>query len=295
MNFKDIVVIAMNKGILNMIKSDKHYLKLKYKLIFNQRLNLDNPQTYNEKIQWLKLYDRKPEYTEMVDKYEAKKYVSNIIGGEYIIPTLGIWEKFKDIEFEKLPSKFVLKATHTSGNVFICKDKEKIDYKKLKKQINKWIKRKYYYIHREWPYKNVKPRIIVEKYMEDKNVDNLKDYKLFCFHGKVETILVCSNRRGNFKNTDFYDRQWNLMPFVRQNHINNPEGIEKPKNLGEMLDIAEKLSKNIPFVRVDLYEINGKVYFGELTFYPSAGFEGFKPEKYDKILGDMLKLPSKSS
>ena len=283
----------MNKNFFKWIPDEK-YIKTKYKLEMDKKLNLKNPQTFNEKLQWLKLYDRNPEYTKMVDKYEAKKYVSDIIGQEYIIPTLGVWDKFEDIEFDKLPKQFVLKPTHTSGNVFICKDKEKINYKQLRKMINKWLKRDYYLVHREWPYKNIKPKIIAEQYMVDDSGMKLKDYKFFCFNGIAQTILVCSNRNESFKNTNFYDINWNLQPFTREKHKNSNEQIKKPKNLDEMITVAEKLSKDIPFVRVDLYEINGKVYFGELTFYPSSGFEGFEPEEWDKKLGAMLELPTKN-
>lgn len=285
----NVIVYLMNKGHFKWL-NDETYLKIKYRIIMNKKLNLNNPETFNEKLQWLKLYDRKPEYTNMVDKYEAKKYVENIIGEEYIIPTLGVWEKFEDIDFEKLPNQFVLKPTHTSGNVFICKDKNKIDYKKLKKEVNQWLKRKYYYIHREWPYKNIQPRILCEKYIEEKGMKILNDYKFFCFNGKVKTILVCSNRNGDFKNTDFYNVTWNKMNFTRENYTNNTKIIEKPKKLEEMINISETLAKDIPFVRVDLYEVDKKVFFGELTFYPSSGFEGFKPSKYDRIFGDMIIL-----
>lgn len=289
----NILLYLMNKNFFKWIPDEK-YIKIKYKLEMNQKFNLKEPRTFNEKLQWLKLYDRKPEYTKMVDKYEAKKYVANIIGKKYIIPTLGVWDKFEDIEFDKLPKQFVLKPTHTSGNVFICKDKEKINYKQLRKMINKWLKRDYYLVHREWPYKNIKPKIIAEQYMVDDSGMKLKDYKFFCFNGIAQTILVCSNRNGSFKNTNFYDINWNLQPFTREKHKNSNEQIKKPKNLDEMITVAEKLSKDIPFVRVDLYEINGKVYFGELTFYPSSGFEGFEPEEWDKKLGDMLELPTKN-
>lgn len=289
----NVLLYLMNKNFFKWIPDEK-YITIKYKLETNQKLNLKEPKTFNEKLQWLKLYDRNPEYTKMVDKYEAKKYVADIIGQEYIIPTLGVWDKFEDIEFDKLPKQFVLKPTHTSGNVFICKDKEKINYKQLRKMINKWLKRDYYLVHREWPYKNIKPKIIAEQYMVDDSGMKLKDYKFFCFNGIAQTILVCSNRNGSFKNTNFYDINWNLQPFTREKHKNSNEQIKKPKNLDEMITVAEKLSKDIPFVRVDLYEINGKVYFGELTFYPSSGFEGFEPEEWDKKLGDMLELPTKN-
>ena len=289
----NVLLYLMNKNFFKWIPDEK-YIKIKYKLEMNQKFNLKEPRTFNEKLQWLKLYDRKPEYTKMVDKYEAKKYVADIIGEEYIIPTLGVWDKFEDIDFTKLPNQFVLKPTHASGNVFICKDKEKINYKQLRKMINKWLKRDYYLVHREWPYKNIKPKIIAEQYMVDDSGMKLKDYKFFCFNGIAQTILVCSNRNGSFKNTNFYDINWNLQPFTREKHKNSNEQIKKPKNLDEMITVAEKLSKDIPFVRVDLYEINGKVYFGELTFYPSSGFEGFEPEEWDKKLGDMLELPTKN-
>ena len=289
----NVLLYLMNKNFFKWIPDEK-YITIKYKLEMNQKLNLKEPKTFNEKLQWLKLYDRNPEYTKMVNKYEAKKYVADIIGQEYIISTLGVWDKFEDIEFDKLPKQFVLKPTHTSGNVFICKDKEKINYNQLRKMINKWLKRDYYLVHREWPYKNIKPKIIAEQYMVDDSGMKLKDYKFFCFNGIAQTILVCSNRNGSFKNTNLYDINWNLQPFTREKHKNSNEQIKKPKNLDEMITVAEKLSKDIPFVRVDLYEINGKVYFGELTFYPSSGFEGFEPEEWDKKLGDMLELPTKN-
>lgn len=286
------MLIKINKHSL-IILTDKMYIKTRYKLVFNKKINLKNPTTFNEKLQWLKLYDRNPEYTKMVDKYEAKEYVSNIIGKKYIIPTLGVWKNFEDIDFSKLPNQFVLKCTHDSGGLVICKDKSKLNINEAKRKITKSLKKNYFYAEREWPYKNVKPKIIAEQYMVDDSGMKLKDYKFFCFNGIAQTILVCSNRNGSFKNTNFYDINWNLQPFTRENHKNNNEQIKKPKNLDEMITIAEKLSKDIPFVRVDLYEINRKVYFGELTFYPSSGFEGFEPEEWDKKLGNMLELPTK--
>jgi len=264
-----ILLYLDSKNILRI--NDKKYIELLYQKKLKRKINLDNPRTFNEKIQWLKLNDRNPEYTKMVDKYKVKEYVGNIIGNEYIIPTLGVWDKFEEIDFDRLPNQFVLKCTHDSGCIVICKNKEKLNIESAKKKLDRALKTNYYYAGREWPYKNVKPRIIAEQYMEEKGEDQIKDYKIFCFNGKAKIILVCSNRNGNFKNTDFYDCDWNLMPFTREKHINNQKGIAKPGNLVEMLSIAEKLSNNIPFVRVDLYEINGKVYFGELTFYPSSG------------------------
>ena len=278
------IIIKMN--VLKYL-NDQLYLKILYKVIRKEKLDLDNPKTFNEKLQWLKINDRKDIYTTMVDKYEVKQYVTDKIGKKYVIPTIGVYEKFDEIDFGKLPSQFVMKCTHDSGGLVVCDNKNELNIIAAKKKINQSLKKNFYYAGREWPYKNVKPRIIIEKYMGS----NLNDYKIFCFNGEPRFTLVCSNRCGNDKNTDFYDNDWKLLPFTRENHKNNPKGIDKPKNLSEMLDIARKLSKGIPFVRVDLYDIDNQVYFGELTFYPSAGFEGFHPAEWDKKLGDMIKLP----
>ena len=288
---KKIGIYILNKIKFKNIK-DETILKIKYYFVMGKKLDLLKPKTFNEKLQWLKLYDRNPEYAKMVDKYEAKKYVSNIVGDEYVIQTLGIYNNFEEIDFDNLPNQFVIKPTHTSGNIFICKDKNKINYKELNKTINKWLKRKYYYIHREWAYKNVKPKIIIEKYMATEKQKELIDYKFFCFNGEPKFIYVSeglSNHKTakisfadmNYKKTEFYRKDY--KPFT-----NLPP---KPKNFEKMKELAKKLSKNIPFVRVDFYEIENKVFFSELTFYPCAGYIPFEPEKYDKILGDMLELP----
>lgn len=286
MRFINRIMIYLVKKI-SFLFSDQIYLQILYFLIFRNRLNLNNVKTFNEKLQWLKIYDRNNKYTLMVDKYLVKKYVSNIINEKHIIPTLGIYNSFNEIDFDKLPNEFVIKCTHDSGGVVICNNKEIFDKKKANNKIKKCLKKNFYYASREWPYKNVVPRIIIEKYMGC----NINDYKIFCFNGKPKFTLVCSNREGKKKNTDFYDNDWNLLPFTREKHTNNIYGIKKPKNFERMLEIARLLSKDIPFVRVDLYEINSKIYFGELTFYPSGGFEGFNPKEWDKIIGDMLVLP----
>lgn len=287
---KKTIIILMNLGIFNWL-TDINFLKLKYRLVINKKLNIENYQTFNEKLQWLKLYNRNPEYTKMVDKYEAKKYVADIIGQEYIIPTLGVWDKFEDIDFDILPNQFVLKPTHTSGDIFICKDKEKINHKKLKKMVNKWLKRNYYFIHREWPYKYIKPRIIAEKYMETNEQKELIDYKFFCFNGNPKVILVCSERFSSDNMCEtWFDENWNFLDIIESNHRVNKK-IKKPINFSQMMEFSKKLSRDIPFIRVDFYEINGKIYFGELTFFPAAGFEKFEPEEWDKKLGDMLELP----
>ena len=261
----------------------------------SNKLNLKEPQTFNEKIQWLKLYDRKPEYSNMVDKYEVRKYITEKIGEEYLIPLVGVYEKFEDINFEKLPDQFVLKPNHTSGNVFICTDKSNINYNKLKKEVNAWLKRRYYWVHREWQYKDVKPKIICEKYLKDDSLDGLKDYKFMCFNGEVKCSFICSNRNSQKGlNIDFYDMDWNLLPFQRH-YPRSGILIPKPKNFDKMVEISERLSRNIPFVRVDFYETNGQLYFGELTFHPGSGYEEFTPESYDYLLGSWIKLPSKNA
>lgn len=280
--------------IKNMIP-DKIYLKLMYRHRMKKKLNLKKPQTFNEKLQWLKLYNRNPKYTKMVDKYEAKKYVADIIGEEYIIPTLGVWNNVEDIEFENLPNQFVLKCTHDSGGVIICKDKKKFNIENAKKKLKDSLKQNFYYKGREWPYKNVKPRIIAEKFMCDDNTDELNDYKFMCFNGKVKCSFTCTERRSSSGlKVTFFDNEWHKMPFERHYPSSDKE-IKKPINYDLMLKISEKLSKNMDFVRVDLYEINGKVYFGELTFFPGCGMEEFIPDKWDKILGNWLELTQKNN
>lgn len=286
----NVLLYLMNKNFFKWILDEK-YIKIKYKLEMNQKFNLKEPRTFNEKLQWLKLYDRKPEYTKMVDKYEAKKYVANIIGKKYIIPTLGVWDKFEDIDFTKLPNQFVLKPTHASGNVFICKNKDEIDYKKLKKTVQKWLKRNYYLVHREWPYKNVKPRIIAEEYMEDQ-IGELIDYKVYAFNGQCDYVMVCFDRIKGETKFIYYDRNWNIKKEFSKDGIKYGDTIkiEKPKNLDKMFEFAEILSKNIPFVRVDFYESNGNLYFGELTFYPSAGFDNTRTKDCQEYLDKQLKV-----
>lgn len=270
---------------------DATFLKKLFECKMGKKLNLTNPQTFNEKLQWLKLHDRKPEYTMMVDKYAVKKYVADIIGEEYIIPTLGVWEHFDEINFENLPNQFVLKCTHDSGGLVICKDKSKLDILSAKKKIERSLRRNYYWSGREWPYKNVKPRIIAEPYMEDKKTHELIDYKFMCFNGDIKCIFTCSERfSADGLKVTFFDKEWNVMPFER--HYPASKNIpKKPKKFNEMMMFAEKLSQNIPFVRADFYEINNKVLFGELTFFPGNGLEEFTPEEWDYKLGSWLKLP----
>lgn len=286
-----IIVFLNNRGLH--IIGDEKYLKILYKLVFDKDLNLINPQTFNEKIQWLKINDRKEIYTKMVDKYEAKNYVADIIGKEYIIPTIGIYNKLSDIDLSKLPDKFVMKCTHDSGGLIICKDKKQLNFNKEKKKIAKSLKRNFYYSGREWPYKNVKPRIIVEKYMEESDKKELKDYKLFCFNGIPQIVLVCSERYSSKNMCEtWFDMNWNLIDVVESGHRIDTT-ISQPKKFKEMIALSKKLSNGIPFIRVDWYEIKGKLYFGELTFYPASGFEKFEPEEWNYILGKWLQLPNK--
>ena len=286
---KKIQYIPLKIDMLGILRlDDKTFLKLKYRLNISKELNLKCPKTFNEKLQWLKLYDRKDIYTTMVDKNDVKKYVSDIIGSKYIIPTIGLYDKFEDINFDSLPKQFVIKCTHDSGGLIICKDKNKLNIKQARKKIKRSLKKNYYYFGREWPYKNLKPKIIVEKYMEDENDSSMHDYKIHCFNGKAKYILVCTDREEELKET-FFDIEWNISPFKRPNHEID-KNIKKPSGLSSMIQLAEKLSKNIPFLRVDFYQINGKIYFGELTFFPAAGFAKFEPEEWDEKLGKLIDL-----
>src|SRR5699024_7450366 len=257
--------------------------------VMGYKPNLKNPQTYNEKLQWLKLNDHNPLYTQLVDKYKVRDYIANEIGREHLVPLYGVWDTAEEIDFDTLQNEFVLKANHTSGDVFICKDKEKTDLNLLKKQISKWIKRNYYWKSREWPYKDVRPKIIAEKYLKEFE-HGLIDYKIMCFNGKALCTFVCTKR-----NTEeglhitIVDRDWNILLVCRKN-TPRENFVEKPTTYNSMLSYAEKLSKDMPFVRVDLYEMKEKIMFGELTFYPASGFEGFSPSEWDKKFGDWLKL-----
>lgn len=268
---------------------DKLFLQLKFWLIMRRKLDLKNPKTFNEKLQWLKLYNRKPIYTQMVDKVEAKRYVSNIIGEEYIIPTLGVYDSVDEIDFNALPNQFVLKCTHDSGGIVVCKDKSKLDVEAAKNKLRKGLKINYYYQNREWPYKQVKPRIIAEQYMVDESGYELKDYKFFCFDGKVGLLFVATDRGSKNEETkfDFFDAEFKHLPFTN-GHPNTIKPIIVPEGFEKMKEIAARLSKGHPHLRVDLYNVNGKIYFGELTFYHWSGMIPFVPEEWDYKLGEMI-------
>ena len=289
--YQRIIGVLDTKGFFNWM-SDKSYIRFMFRVNMKKRLNLKNPETFNEKLQWLKLYDRKSVYSTMVDKAAAKDYVASIIGDQYIIPTLGIWDRFEDIDFDALPDQFVLKCTHDSGGLVICKDKNSLDLESARNKINRSLKKEYYLYGREWPYKNVKPRIIAEQYMHDESGSELTDYKLHCFNGNLRMTLVCTERftEGGLKE-DFYDEDWTHMDLKRPAHSNSGRHISRPQQYDLMRELAAKLSENIPFSRIDFYEIGTKVYFGEITFFPLSGFQGFEPEKWDLELGNWIKLP----
>ncbi len=288
---------SVSKGAKKFIKNalrllpDKTYLKLRYRAVFKRKLNVKNPKTYNEKLQWMKLYDRNPLYTRLVDKYDVRDFVTDRIGEEHLIPCLGVWDKFEDINFDELPDQFVLKGTHDSGSVYICRDKSKIDKVALKKHFDEALRDNQYYGGREWAYKNLKGRIIAEEFMIDDSGIGLKDYKFFCFGGEVKAMFIATDRgvEGQDVKFDFFDRDFNHLPF-RHGHENAVNTPQKPEGYEEMLVLAEKLAEGLRHVRVDLYNINGKIYFGEMTFYHHCGFVPFEPEEWDDTFGSWISL-----
>lgn len=286
------MLCALN-GLYNDMPDDE-YLKRMFRAEFGYTPDFDNPVTLNEKLQWLKLYNRKPIYTRLVDKYEAKGIVTGIIGEEYIIPTLGVWDRFDDIDFDKLPNQFVLKCTHDSGGLVICRNKSKLDIEKARKKINKSLKTNYYFRGREWPYKNVKPRIIAEEYMTDApDTDELTDYKFYCFNGYVDCVLVCYDRASGDTKFYFFDKDWKLKRYNKRGK-DAPEGfsLPKPPEMDKMFSIAATLSKGIPFLRVDLYNSRGHIYFGELTLYPASGYDVNRLRETDEYFGKLVDLNS---
>lgn len=280
--------MKVNKNQILDLLSDKIFLKLKYLYIFHKKLDLKSPETFNEKLQWLKLYNRNPLYTQLVDKLLVRNYVEKRIGKGYLIPLLGVWKNFSEINFDKLPKEFVLKPNHTSGDIFICHNKADINYRELKKLICYWLRRDYYKLHREWPYKDVQRKIIAETLLKTEDNKSLIDYKFFCFNGVPKIMFVATDREIDTK-FDFFDMDFNHLDLIN-GHPNAKQIINKPKNFEKMKILAAKLSKDIPHVRVDFYEVNGKVYFGEMTFFHWSGFVKFEPEEWDYKLGKMLDL-----
>lgn len=274
------------------ILPDKLYLRLMFRLKMGYWMDFSNPRTFNEKLQWLKLYNRKPEYVKMVDKYAVKKYIAGLIGEEYIIPTYGVWENFDDIDFEALPNQFVLKTTHGGGSngVVVCLDKSQLDIENARLVLSRSMQQCIYQMLKEWPYKDVKPQIIAEQYMVDETAKELKDYKFFCFNGRVEYYKIDFDRFIEHK-ANYFDRNGSLMEF---GEVICPPNFEKvieiPKEISKMLELAETISCGLPFARVDLYNVNGKIYFGEITFFPASGFGKFNPPSWDKTLGDLINI-----
>ena len=271
---------------------DRLRIEIMWRQWMNYPLNLKKPTTFNEKLQWLKLYDRNPLYTKLVDKYAAKDYVASIIGKEYVIPTIAVWDNVEDIDLSKLPSQFVLKTTHDSGGVCICRDKDSFDFEKAKEKLDHSLHYDYYKLAAEWPYKNVYRRIMAEEYLEPaQNVKDLPDYKFFCFDGECKALFIATDRQNREEPYfSFFDIDFNFLG-ITQGHPQPPVIPAKPQNYDLMIELAEKLSKGFPQVRVDFYEVNGKVYFGELTFFHHSGIVPFEPQKWDYIFGEWLKLP----
>lgn len=293
-----LICAFLRRVHLTYLMSDETKIKLWYCLSFGKKLNLSNPQTYNEKLQWLKLYDRQPKYTMMVDKFAVKEWVANTIGEQYIIPTIAWWNTAEEIEWEKLPKQYVLKTTYGCGNsgVVVVKDgdmvkKDKMRQKAIIAKLKKSTRRDTYKMVGEWPYKDVPKRIIAEQYMEDQ-YGELRDYKFFCFNGEVKAMFIASGRSAGKVCFDFYDRDFACLD-IEHGHPTTDGSPAQPQSWDEMIIIAEKLSARVPHVRVDLYEVNGRPYFGEMTFYHHGGYVPFKPNKWDKIFGNWITLPQK--
>lgn len=274
----------------------KYYLEMLFFVRMGYKLDLKNPKTFNEKLQWLKLYDRKPEYRRMVDKYTAKEYVAEKLGDKYVVPTLGVWERPEDIEWEKLPNQFVLKTTHGGGSfgVVICTNKESFNRKKAVEELNKSMKSNIWKDSREWPYRGIHKRVIAEEYLNDDTTSvkgDLNDYKFYCFSGKVKYCEVITGRHTK-KQIDFFDLDWNHMPFTFEGRTFSDNKLSKPECFPEMIAVADTLCKGLPYSRIDMYVVHGKVYFGEITFFPASGFRGFAPKEWNIKLGDMIQLPN---
>lgn len=269
------------------VLNDETYLKLYYRFFIGRKLDLDYPKGYNEKLQWLKLHDRNPEYVQLVDKYKAKQIAAEIIGEQYIAPVIaGPWNSVEEIEIGDLPNKFVLKTSHDSGGVVICEDKQSFDWKKAKKKLKKALKYNYYYVGREWPYKNIVPCIFAEQYLECQDTGGLVDYKFMCFDGTPKLMFTVTERTSGIK-VDFFDMDFKHLPIVRH-YPNSVNEIKKPEHFELMKELSRKLAKDFPHVRIDFYEVGGRIFFGEWTFYPGNGLEEFSSYEEDLKIGEMI-------
>ena len=288
MGLRDFLVQGVGKLI-----PDKIYIQIKFFQYFHKFANLKNPKTFNEKLQWLKLYNRKPEYTTMVDKYASKKFVADIIGEEYVIPCVGgPWKSVDEIDFDALPDRFVLKTNHDCGGVVICKDKSTFDFDGARAFLAKHMKNDYYLTGREWPYKNIERCVFAEEYMEDNTTKELRDYKFFCFDGEVKVFYITSGRKDGDRRTDYFDINMNHLD-IQDDDENADITPEIPDNINEMINLAAKLSVGIPHLRVDFYTVDGIVYIGELTFFYLSGFVPFEPKEWDHTFGEWITLPKK--
>lgn len=273
------------------ILSDKLYLRLLFPLKVGYSLNLKNPQTYNQKLQWLKLYYREPLLTNLVDKYEAKNIIKAVIGEEYVVKTYGVWNSFEEINFDKLPSRFVLKTTHDQGGVVICRNKSKFDFLGAHQKINSHLKRNHYPLLREWPYKNVKPRIIAEELLEDTIKGDLWDYKFYCFNGEPKYMYISMGRQSDHVPFYYFDMDFRFLDIERPHHKPDDKIIEKPANWNLMIELAKKLSAGLPHVRIDFYDVKGKIFTGEITLFQGGGLMPFYPRKWDYEFGNQIYLP----
>ena len=287
-----IALLFAHRGYLDGF-SDERYLKTLFRAKFGYKLNLESPKTFSEKLQWIKLHDHNPEYQTMVDKYDVKDYVSRIIGSEYVIPAYGVWDRFEDIDFEKLPDQFVLKCTHDSGGIVICRDRAKLDMDAARRKITKSMDSDYYLQGREWPYKGMKHRIIAEQLLVDESGEELRDYKVMCFGGIPKLIEFHTGRYTDHQSQDFYDTDWNkttisqggLQQFQTTDYV-----APRPSTLDEMLRLSAVLSKDIAHVRIDWYSVYGKLYFGEITFFDGSGLDPFDDPNDDLMLGSWIDL-----
>lgn len=288
MNLRRVLLGMLNRSYF--LFPDKLFLQMRFYLEMGKKLSLRNPQTMNEKLQWLKLYNRKPEYTMMVDKILVKDYVSGLIGPEHVVPTIAVWDSPEEIDFGSLPDKFVLKTNHSGGNtgVILCKDKNSFATQEALVRLKKSLRSNIYKLYREWPYKDVHKRVFAEELLEDEG--GINDYKFYCFDGYVDSVLVCVDRQIGQPKFYFFDEDWKLRRYNKRGK-EAPEDftLPKPLNIDRMFEIARVLSKGIPFVRVDLYNVKGKIYFGELTFFPASGFDANRLPEADLYFGGLIK------
>ncbi len=290
-----IVTALAARGFFNWLP-DKPYLKMVFRARMKSKLNIEDARTFNEKQQWLKLYYRTDEQIRVADKVEVRPFVEHKIGKDYLIPAIGVYDRVSDIPWSDLPDRFVLKCSHASTANIVCKNKDALDISDAETKLTRWMKRNWFWYGREWPYLAIKPRILAEHFVDDGHAGGLIDYKFFCFDGEPRMMFVATDRQSKDDETkfDFYDLDWNWLP-IQNGHPNAGDTLEKPDALGEMISLARTLSKGFPHVRVDLYYVAGRIYFGEMTFYHYSGFTPFIPAQWDVTLGNWLTLPEKTN